>query len=169
MNTTKLLQSVKNLQTKEEIVRWLYKNLTPTDAYETIAELVLNYPQEQEIDNRVTVNEVVFNQIITAVSNSFKVVELETRGRISDYAKLGYIGAMKKILQNRAGCTNSLINLKLRQLYKREKLSRDTEGVDTTNFIPTQVDRNGNVVNLPEELAKLAEEEMSQLPFEIQK
>lgn len=168
MNTTKLLQSVKKLQNKEEIVQWLYKNLTPTDAYDTIAELVLNYPQEQpEQDNRVTINEDVYNQIKIAINNAFNVIGMDNRGRISDYVKFGYIGAMRKILGNRQGITNSQINLKLKLLYEREKRQRTFNGEDISNFKPTLVDRRGNIINLPEELQKLADEEKKELPFEI--
>ena len=109
----------------------------------------------------------MYNQIINTINNVFKVSEVDSRGRISDYAKLGYIGAMKKILSSREGATNSLINLKLRQLYKREKLNRENEGIDTTDFKCTYVDRKGNVVNLPQELVDEAKEEMKNSPFEI--
>lgn len=168
MDIVKLFQSVKHLETKEEIVKWLYNNLTVTDAYYTIAELVLNYPQEEEKqDNRLTINEVVFNQIVTTINNAFKVVEMDGRGRTSDYVKLGYIGAMKKVLHSRAGATNSLTNLKLRNLFERELKKREMNGEDTTNFKCTYVDRKGKVINLPQELVDEAKEEMKNSPFEI--
>lgn len=157
MEATKLLQSVKKLQTKEDIIQWLYKNITPIEGYETIAELILynrkNEVAEEKVDSRITVTDDLYNQILKGID---RVLKVDSRGRISDYEKLGYVGAMKKIFSDREGMSNSLINYKLRELWLRERIKRHSEGVDIENFQRTFVNRSGVVVNLPEELAELS-------------
>ena len=106
---------------------------------------------EQSKPEPIKVSAEVYNTLTKLIENNFFVVGADGRGRKSLIQEmldtLGYADAVKKIIEDE-GATNSIKNIKLKNLYILEKLRREEKGEDITDFQPTLLNR-GLIRNKP--------------------
>ena len=106
---------------------------------------------EQSKPEPIKVSAEVYNTLTKLIENNFVVVGADGRGRKSLIQEmldtLGYADAVKKIIEDE-GATNSIKNIKLKNLYILEKLRREEKGEDITDFQPTLLNR-GLIRNKP--------------------
>ena len=110
-----------------------------------------NNKTEQSKPEPIKVSAEVYNTLTKLIENNFVVVGADGRGRKSLIQEmldtLGYADAVKKIIEEE-GMINSIKNIKLKNLYILEKLRREENGEDITDFQPTQLNR-GLIKNKP--------------------
>lgn len=151
MKIVKFLQKNKNLdivQLREKLL-----DISKVELVEMLIETIQNIPTpEQTIKPEpIKVSAEVYNTLTKLIENNFVVVGADGRGRKSLIQEmldtLGYADAVKKIIEEES-MINSIKNIKLKNLYILEKLRREENGEDITDFQPTQLNR-GLIKNKP--------------------
>lgn len=151
MKIVKFLQKNKNLDIEQ--LREKLLDISKVELVEMLIETIQNIPTpEQTIKPEpIKVSAEVYNTLTKLIENNFVVVGADGRGRKSLIQEmldtLGYADAVKKIIEEE-GMINSIKNIKLKNLYILEKLRREENGEDITDFQPTQLNR-GLIKNKP--------------------
>ena len=151
MKIVKFLQKNKNLDINELKERLL--DISKVELVEMLIETIQNIPTpEQTIKPEpIKVSAEVYNTLTKLIENNFVVVGADGRCRKSLIQEmldtLGYADAVKKIIEEE-GMINSIKNIKLKNLYILEKLRREENSEDITDFQPTQLNR-GLIKNKP--------------------